>query len=442
MSGGSKRFVAIVAFTALLIVLVNFVWWLSFLRTEALLEEQLARRLHALAETASTALDPLLIDGLLLDDARSYLDIVAILEAVRRADSLAEAFVLDDNYRYLASTTLESDSVYFLQALNGPYIDSILFGQRERAVVSATYRTGPVSLKSVFAPLYDSDRMLIGVLGLEASVDYFDSLAELRRNLYYSTALSLVGGVVLGLIFLGLQRHINRAERKLFLAETETFLGRMVSVVAHEIKNPLMIIRGSAERLARKDQSREPRSIVEEVDRLNQIVSGYLEFSSPRQSVLASETPDLFDPIELIASLRTHLTDRFSDTTIEWLGDVPATVSPVTGYHRSLRQVLLNLLLNGIEGCRDAHMPIAVGIGLKIADRNIVFEVIDRGPGIDRHQMKRLFDPFYTTKQSGSGLGLYISRRIVTEMGGTLEIKSSKGSGSRAILRLPKIATA
>lgn len=87
-------------------------------------------------------------------------------------------------------------------------------------------------------------------------------------------------------------------------------------------------------------------------------------------------------------------------------------------------------------------MPIAVGIGLKIADRNIVFEVIDRGPGIDRHQMKRLFDPFYTTKQSGSGLGLYISRRIVTEMGGTLEIKSSKGSGSRVILRLPKIATA
>ncbi len=440
MSGGSKRFVAIAVFTALLIVLVNLAWWLSYRRTEALLEDQLSRKLRAVAETAAASIDPTLLDGLVLDDARSFLQVVSILEAVRGSDSLAEAFILDDRYRYLASTTLETDSLYFLTVLNGPYIDSVLFGEPSHALVSATYRSGAVYLKSAFAPLYDSDRLLVGVLGLEASVDYFDSLGELRRNLYYSTVLSLIGGIALGAVFLGLQRKINAAERKLFLSETETYLGRMVSVVAHEIKNPMMIIRGSAERIARKNPSEESQYIIEEVDRLNQIVSGYLEFAGNRTSILAAESPEAFDPAELVASLRSHVLQRYADTPIEWLGDIPAGVQ-LTGYRRSLRQVLLNLLINGVDACLDAGLPVSVGIDLSSDDRTMILRVVDRGPGIDRAGLKRLFDPFYTTKQTGSGLGLYISRRIITDMGGALDIESTVGSGSSVTIRLPKKPT-
>lgn len=442
MSGGSKRFVAIAAFTALLIVLVNLAWWFTYQRTETLLENQLSRKLHALAETAAAAIDPALIDGLLLDDARSYIDIVTVLEAVRQSDTLAEAFIVDNSYRYLASTTLEADSVYFLSALNGPYIDSVLFGTSGQAVVSETYQTGSVYLKSAFAPLYDSDHLPVGVLGLEASVDYFDSLGELRRNLYYSTGLSLVGGILLGLIFLDFQRRINRAERQLFLSETETYLGRMVSVVAHELKNPMMIIRGSAERLARRQQSDESRYIVEEVDRLNQIVSGYLEFASTSKSIVASESPEPFDAVELARSLKTHLAQRYGEAPFEWIGRTTAESIEVVGYRRSLRQVLLNLLINGIEACHEAGLAVAVGVDVETDEKHIVFAVTDRGPGIDPGEVKRLFDPFYTTKQTGSGLGLYISRRIVADMGGQLDIKSTKGSGTRVTVRLPKRAKA
>jgi membrane-bound ClpP family serine protease len=87
-----------------------------------------------------------------------------------------------------------------------------------------------------------------------------------------------LGITSLGLFLWG-QRRINAAEEKLFLGETHAHLGRMVAVVAHELRNPLMIIRGSAERLVKKTDAPEAGYVVEEIDRLNQIVTGYLDFA-------------------------------------------------------------------------------------------------------------------------------------------------------------------
>ena len=437
MSGASKRFVAIAAFTALLIVLVNLAWWLYYDRTAGLLEDQLARRLKALAVTAASSIDPPLIDSLLLDDPSAYLAAIRTLEAVKRADSLSEAFIITDNYHYLATTLLESDSTYFLAPLNGLYIDSILFSDSP-PLVTATYNSGGIYLKSAFAPLYDSQGVLSAVLGLEANVDYFDSLGELRRNLYYSTGLSLIGSLVFGLLFLALQRRINRAEHQLFLNQTESYLGRMVSVVAHELKNPLMIIRGSAERVKRKTELEESGYIIEEVDRLNQIVSGYLDFARTGGSMLAGETAESFDLIELAHTLKSHLTRTFADQPITWLEPqaTPPTL-PMTGYRRSLRQVLLNLLLNGVEACKAADKPYEVGLDITPDGSRVTIAVVDRGPGLSRKEIARITDPFYTTKQAGSGLGLYVSRKIVVDMGGSLEITSTEGVGSRFVISLP-----
>lgn len=440
MSGASKRFIAIAVFTALLIVLVNLAWWLYYDRTSELLEEQLERRLRALAVTAAVSIDPIQVDLALLDDLSAYLDLYQRLAAVKAADSLAEAFIINDNYRYLVTTALEVDSVYFLAELNGPYIDSVIFNNRA-AITTETYQTGNVYLKSAFAPLYDSDGIVMAVLGLEANVDYFDALGELRQNLYYSTGLSLAGSLIFGLLFLGLQRRINAAERQVFLSQTESYLGRMVSVVSHELKNPLMIIRGSAERIKRKTDMEEASYVLEEVDRLNQIVSGYLDFARSGSSMLAGETAERFDLVELAGSIRKHLVHTGSGEPIEWLELPTATELPMTGYRRSLRQVLLNLLLNGVEACREAGRPVRVGLALEARGREVMITVVDQGPGLSRSELKKISDPFYTTKQTGSGLGLYVSRKIIEEMGGRLKIASTENEGSRFVISLPKEPT-
>jgi signal transduction histidine kinase len=437
MLGSSKRFGAIAIFTALVILLVNLSWWAYYGKTERTLESSLSRRLVTIAQSASTALDPTDISLLASGSSATGARIDALLARIRDVDSVGELFVLNENYKILATSNPEPDSVYLLAEMNGPYIDSVLFRQSYHALTTPTYQSGDLYLKSAYAPLVDTSGLVSAVLGVEASVDYFDSLAELRRDLLYATGFSLAGGIILGLLFLLLQRNLNRAEQQLYLGETQRHLGRMVAVVAHEIRNPLMIIRASAERLLKKHQAEEAGYIVEETDRLNEIVSGYLEFASAEGSLLAGEQSETFDLSELVQSVKKHFAQRYATHQIDWIGTIPTSLM-ISGYRRSLRQVILNLLINGADACLAAGMPIGVGIRIEETSSAVQLTVVDHGPGIPKKELKKLFTPFYTTKQSGSGLGLYLSRKLITEMGGLLEIQSRPGAGTELVIQLPK----
>ena len=256
----------------------------------------------------------------------------------------------------------------------------------------------------------------------------------------YASGLSLAGGLLFGLVFLLLQRRLIQAEARLFQNETHAYLGRMAAVVSHEIKNPLMIIRASAERLAKKHQVEEAAFVVEEVDRLNDIVTGYLDFArsggSKDASLVASEKSEQINLVELIADIRRQFQTKYPDDEITWLDpDTTATNLVTTGYRRSLRQVILNLLINGAQACLDAGKPIAVGVMAERAGGHIRIVVSDHGPGLSKSQLQKAFDPFYTTRTHGSGLGLYLSRKLVTDMGGTLEIASRKTlGGTKAVI--------
>ncbi len=438
MFTGSKKFVTVALFTAMLIVLVNLAWWFYYEKTEQLLDQQLSRRLAAVAQTAATALEPFAIDQLAAGSLDGYLDVFKTLQAVRESDSLSDVFILDESYGYLATTMLESDSVYFLAGLNSPQVDSLFFGEAAGAILTPTYQSGTLFLKTAFAPLYGEEGFVLAVLGVEANVDYFDALSELRQNLKYATGLSLVGGLVLGLLFLLLQRRINRAEQQLFLGQTHAHLGRMVAVVAHELKNPLMIIRGSAERITRKTDMPEAAYVVEEIDRLDGIVTGYLDFARSGGSLLAGDTRQNLNLAELCDSVQKHLFEKYTGEEIVWLGGIEMPSLTTDGYPRSLRQVILNLLINGVESCREAGKPLEIGIDLTENEKSIALTVVDHGGGIESKDLKKVFTPFYTTRQSGSGLGLYLSRKIVVEMGGSMRIKSEPDLKTEVIISLPK----
>ncbi|MBK7141754.1 MAG: HAMP domain-containing histidine kinase [bacterium] len=326
--------------------------------------------------------------------------------------------------------------------MNGPYIDSLFYAMTPRAIVTPTYQTGSLYLKTAFAPLLGEDSSVMAVVGVEANVDYFEDLASLRQNLLYATAVSTVGGLILGLLFLALQQRLNRAEQQLFLGETHAYLGRMVAVVSHELKNPLMIIRGSAERLRKKTGAEEATYILEETDRLNNIVSGYLAFAKADGPLLVGESTESFDLAELLNSAAKHLGERFADQQITWTEPLPATELAVTGYRRSLRQVILNLMVNGVEGCLAAGKPVAMAMALTGTARNTVeIKITNFGVELSDKEIQKIFTPFHTTKQTGSGLGLYISRKLIEEMGGKLTLTSSIGSGAvTALIELPKQA--
>jgi len=429
--------VLIALFTVTLIVLVNLAGWYYYQKTEEMLDHQLGRRLTAIAQAATVAMSPERTELLAAGNIDSYVETVGDLETLRRSDSLSEVFVIDENYRYLATTSLEPDSVYFLAGLHAALIDSLFYSQDFRVILSPIYQSGSLYLRSAFFPLRGPDDIVMAVLGVEANVDYSEALTELRQNMYYTTGLSLAGGLILGLLFLLLQRQINRAEQQLFLGATHAHLGRMVAVVAHEMKNPLMIIRGSAERIGRKTDMTEAKSVVEEIDRLNGIVTGYLDFARSGGSLLSGDERREVDLEELILGVRKQLIEQFGDSEITWLEAEPLPSLIIRTHPGSLRQVLLNMLLNGAESCRLAGRPVEVGVIPGVEGSNVCLRVVDHGPGLTRKELKQVFQPFYTTKQSGSGLGLYLSRKIVIEMGGTMELRSEPGVKTEIIIKLP-----
>jgi signal transduction histidine kinase len=226
------------------------------------------------------------------------------------------------------------------------------------------------------------------------------------------------------------------------LNQTHAHMGRMVAVVAHEIKNPLQIIRASAERVRKKTGAEEAGFIVEETDRLNGIVSGYLDFAKGDASLVASEPVTTFDLAELLAGVKKHLADHCAPAIIEWehngvLPNSPAGIM-MTGHARSLRQILLNLLLNGAEACQAAGRPIRLGLSPAQKDSKVRLAITDYGVGMSPAELKRVFSPFVTTKLSGSGLGLYLTRKLVADMEGTIQITSRKGEWTKVELEFPR----
>ena len=444
MFGGTKKLWLVALFSIVLIVLVNLAWWIFYDKTEAILDGQLGRRLALVANTGAMRITASDIEALMSDDFEAFVKISEILEDIRLLDSLSEVFLLDENYQYLATTSYETDSTYLLAPLNGRFIDSFFYSSEENALVTESYQTGSIYLKSAFVPLLDSLGLVVAVLGVEAPVDFFESLVELKNNLYFSSLLSVLAGLIFGIIFLLVQRSLNQAEARLVLSETHSHLGRMVAVISHEIKNPLMIIRGAAERLKKflAKENKHPEEsdfIIEEVDRLNQIVTGYLSFArGTTGGILAASQSEPIVVAEFMAKMKADLGQKYADQKIEWVSDKSPAGLVINSYPRVLRQILLNLLINGAEACLSAEKPLKLGISILEQGDFVELRVLDFGPGIPKRKMKKLFEPFYTTRQQGSGLGLYLTLKIVEELKGRIDIQSEPGEKTEFIIYLPK----
>ena len=230
----------------------------------------------------------------------------------------------------------------------------------------------------------------------------------------------------------------NEARR----AETITSLGAIAAGIAHDLNNPLQVIRSRAELLLESDTA-SPDEIKEDIaaihrqaQRAARIVEEFLELS--RQRVKAIGPVDLNRLVDRALIL---IGDQMRKVGIqietELDEELPATVGDAT----ALERVLINLLTNA----RDA-MPqggsVTISSG-QLSDREgwLHLSVADTGPGIEAEKLLKIFDLLYTTKTGGTGLGLWLSRRIVQEHNGRLEVVSEVGTGSTFTMRLPAAAS-
>jgi signal transduction histidine kinase len=443
-----RRLAVLLAVLVLLTLLVNGSQWLEHRRLRERLGSELGAHLISIAEITAAAIDGDMlrrwqdwgIDENEADELRAY------LARVRAASSVSNLFLLDPDDpegRSLLDPTgiLDAGETNPVLALDRPALTLAASG-----IPAATrLYTAPDGgyLKTGYAPVTADDGEVTAILGVEGSSTLFTVLADLRRTLTAVALASILGVVVLGALLVRISESLARAERNLLRAEALTTVGRMAAGIAHEIRNPLGIIRATAERLKRRhappagtDSDPLFDSIPEEVDRLNAILTGYLSFAADRPSQLL--------PLDLVPLLRGALdlaAAEIEHAGIEIEASYGVETAPVHGDSGRLKQVVINLILNArqamphggrlkVELARAASGTGGSQAGYRIA-------VADNGVGIPRGQLNEVWKPFFTSRPDGSGLGLTIVRRIVDEHAGTVSIQSEEGRGTTVTVILP-----
>lgn len=237
-------------------------------------------------------------------------------------------------------------------------------------------------------------------------------------------------------IILERAREQKRLEEQLQQSEKLASIGQMVASLAHEIRNPLGIIKSSAEVLLKKANPDPVRIrkfsgiIVEESTRLSAILTDFLDFAKPRP-------PDLkvIDLRDVIAKVRDNLEQEIQARGIHWEQSEPAGFEPlVEGDVNLLYQAFLNMAINAFDAMEDGG---TFTITMERRDSQVRVNFADDGHGIKEEDVAKVFTPFFTTHEMGTGLGLSVVHNIVTAHRGEVTVASNPGTGTVFTVFLP-----
>jgi len=228
--------------------------------------------------------------------------------------------------------------------------------------------------------------------------------------------------------------QLEATQQQLIHAEALATIGRMAAHVAHEIRNPLTTIGGFAHSILRKPDnqercSRNARIIVKEVERLEQILANVMDFSKPDTPKLIYDNMNRI--VKDVASFYEH---EIESRGIDMILDLARKLPDTRFDPDQMRQVFINLIQNGVESMKHGGC-----LTLRTWEHNgeVFAEVQDTGEGIPPHLLDNVFEPFFSRKSGGTGLGLAVSQKIVIDHGGRLLVQSEKGKGSRFTVVIP-----
>jgi signal transduction histidine kinase len=228
-------------------------------------------------------------------------------------------------------------------------------------------------------------------------------------------------------------RELLESQERLMRSERFAAVGEAASYVSHEIKNPLMVIGGLAQQVERRLEdpaSKEKLQIIQaEVKRLENFLGDLRDFLRPLPPVKQS-----IDLNQLLKEVETLMADSAREKRVTLTHHLAPRLPLVEADPNQIKQVLLNLLKNSLEAM-DSGGQIILASGT--APHQIWFSIQDTGPGMSAEVLEKIFNPFFTTKEAGTGLGLAVIHKIITDHHGTIGVESTPGKGAKFLVRLP-----
>ena len=439
-------------FIGALVLVINGTVFYSIRTSQALLDVELGKRLEGTAQIAALLVRPEQVRALsaaVKDSAAavadSVSDFVVQMDAIEASDRVraswsrlaegAEAsnvLLVDPASRVLLRLKEPFSFERDLLTLDEGSLAAALLGE---AAHSPLYEKDRQYLRSGYAPVVDEDGAVLGAVVVEGGSRAFRPLEAVRTSL---VGAAIFASVLIVLIWLGYQRtvgHLNRIEENLRHTDLLASVGQVAAGVAHEIRNPLAVLRGASQRLHRFENLNQAQRtellamIEEEVTRMGTVVQNFLDLSRrPKGDTVECELqPVLERSLEI---LRVELGRSKVSVDDQW--DAPEMI--VEGDPSAMHHVFLNLALNARDVMQDGG-KLRVRVQGKKGEARIQFE--DTGPGVPKAIRRKIFEPFYTTRATGTGLGLAFVDRIVTEHGGSVTVGSAPSGGALFEIRLP-----
>lgn len=371
-------------------------------------------------------------------------NLAAYLAEAAQRNGLERLMVADLSGRVLFDSAGE---VSFGQAdvylpLDGPEVEAAARGE-ETATVA--YPVGGTYYKRAYVPVnryQESGASPSLILGMQAGASQFREMEALRDQLWLVALVSAGVGVLLLFLVYGTIRRNLALERSTERARRALEMGQMTAAVAHEIRNPLSIIQTNAECLrsaATDPAAREAAAdILEETERLGSIVHRFMGLSGAETGKVAEESPGEVDLLPFLESLVTRYAHRIEakGATINMeTSDVGGRGCRVEGRGEVLASIFQNLFDNAADAVGQGD---TVRVQLSAEGELVRVVIEDTGTGMTREEAEAALQPFHSTKQQGIGIGLPLAKSLVEKIGGSLTLRSHKGSGTRVIVELPR----
>ncbi len=229
-------------------------------------------------------------------------------------------------------------------------------------------------------------------------------------------------------------RQVEESQQALLQAEKMAAAGRLTASIAHEVNNPLQAVQNCLHLAGRQDLPEEQRTeyfelAKSELNRLMSTVQRMLDFYRP--GAISPSEVNLHEILQHVVGL---MSQQLAKRGIEVQVDIPASMPPIYAVGSQIQQVFINLMLNAFDAMTEGgRLHIRAGV----MKRGVEIFFQDSGPGVPPDKLAHIFEPFYSTKEGGTGLGLTVSYNIVTAHGGSLELVANNKPGACFRVYLP-----
>ena len=353
-------------------------------------------------------------------------------------------YLLDRNREELVFTAQSGFSHDFFKTVSrlkmGEGVSGSVFQQKAPAVYE-DYANCPhviemalkkEKIKSILSvPLKNKDQIM-GVLNVATRKTYHFSPNEINL-------MTLIGNqIAVAIESARLHEDVQESQRKVMESKRLATIGQLSANIAHEIRNPLSAIKTNIQLLSKnlKLQGFDKRRLeiaTGEIRRLEHILEDTLDFSAPvKLNRVVSDVREVLDQCILL------LRDKIETAGIHIARKMTRSVPNVAMDYEKMQQAVLNLMLNAIEAMPGGGMlELAAGFSMRLQKKSVRVEIKDSGYGIAPENMEKIFEPFFSTKTRGAGLGLANVKKIVEAHGGRIQVSSRPHRGTRMRILLP-----